>query len=93
MTSTGSVDGSLNGAASNVHAVRVHWKYPVRMRAIPSITYYSKNGTVNKWDDFLGNLLTVTAQRTGEQGVNVEANTITTGDARVGGQIVADAEL
>ncbi len=63
------------------------------MRAVPSVTVYSLNGTSGKWTDASNVNQTATAQRTGQMGTNIEVSLTTTTDLRVGGHIIADAEL
>jgi hypothetical protein len=92
-TSAGYVDGGASGLANGSHAIRVHWSFPVRMRAAPVVTIYSLNGTSGKWTDASNTDRTATTQRTGQSGTNVEVSLTSTGDLRVGGHMTADAEL
>lgn len=92
-TSTGYVEGGSSGLTNGSHAIRVHWSFPSRMRAVPIITAYSLNGTSGKWTDASNIDQAVTAQRTGQLGTNIEVSLASTGDLRVGGHITADAEL
>jgi hypothetical protein len=92
-TSAGYVDGGASGLANGSHAIRVHWSFPVRMRAVPVVIIYSLNGTSGKWTDASNTDRTGIAQRTGQLGTNVEISLTSTGDLRVGGHMTADAEL
>ena len=92
-TFTGYVDGGISGLANGSHAIRVHWSFPVRMRAAPFVIPYSLNGTSGKWTDASNSDRTAIVQRTGQLGTNVEVSLTSTGDLRVGGHITADAEL
>ena len=92
-TSAGYVDGGASGLANGSHAIRVHWSFPVRMRAVPVVIIYSLNGTSGKWTDASNTDRTGIAQRTGQLGTNVEVSLTSTGDLRVGGHMTADAEL
>jgi hypothetical protein len=92
-TSAGYVEGGASGLVNGSHAIRVHWSFPVRMRAAPFVTTYSLNGTSGKWTDASNTDRTGIAQRTGQLGTNVEVSLTSTGDLRVGGHMTADAEL
>jgi hypothetical protein len=92
-TSAGYVEGGASGLSNGGHSIRVHWSFPVRMRAVPVITVYSLNGTSGQWTDASNVDRTGTAERTGQLGSNVEVSLTSTGDSRVGGHITADAEL
>ncbi len=93
LTSTGYVEGGASGLTNGSHAIRVHWSFPSRMRAVPIVTLYSLNGNSGKWTDASNSDRPVTAQRTGQLGTNIEVSLTATGDLRVGGHITADAEL
>ena len=92
-TSTGYVEGGSSGLSNGSHAIRVHWSFPSRMRKIPTVTVYSLNGTSGKWTDVSNIDQTATAQRTSQTGTNVAISLSTTTDVRVGGHVIADAEL
>ena len=92
-TSTGYVEGGASGLTSGGHAIRVHWSFPSRMRAVPIVIVYSLNGTSSKWTDASSANQTASVQRTGQMGTNIEVSLTSTGDLRVGGHITADAEL
>lgn len=93
VTATGYVEGGASGLATGVHAVRVHWSFPSRMREVPIVTVYSLNGTSGQWTDASNINQSTTVQRTGQVGTNIEVSLNSTGDLRVGGHITADAEL
>lgn len=92
-TSTGYVEAGSSGLTSGNHAIRAHWSFPSRMRAVPIVAVYSLNGTTGKWTDASNIDRTATHQRTGQAGTNIEVSLTSTGDLRVGGHITVDAEL
>jgi hypothetical protein len=89
----GYVEGGFSGLTLGNHAIRVHWPFPSRMRAVPIVTVYSLNGTSGNWTDASNANQTATSQRTGQMGTNIEVSLTSTGDLRVGGHITVDAEL
>jgi len=71
--------------------------YPQHMRATPSITFYSINGTVDRVS-FLGsdfshdtNVSITGVYELGERGIN--GISIGAGDQSIGGHVIANAEL
>lgn len=92
-TTAGYVEGGASGLSSGGHAIRVHWSFPSRMRAVPIVIVYSLNGTSGQWTNASNANQTTTVQRTGQMGTNIEVSLTSTSDLRVGGHITADAEL
>ena len=97
--STGSDNGAalsrIYSAVTNHHNFTVI--YPQHMRATPSITYYSINGTVDRVS-FLGsdyshdtNVSITATYELGERGIN--GISIGAGDQSIGGHVIANAEL
>ena len=97
--STGADNGAalsrIYSAVTNHHNFTVI--YPQHMRATPSITYYSINGTVDRVS-FLGsdyshdtNVSITATYELGERGIN--GISIGAGDQSIGGHVIANAEL
>jgi len=97
--STGNDNGAavsrIYSAVTNHHNFTVI--YPVPMRATPSITYYSMNGTVDRVS-FLGsdythdtNVSITATYELGERGIN--GLSIAAGDQSIGGHVIANAEI
>lgn len=90
VTSNGVLSGGISALNSAVHAVRMPWRFPVPMRKLPSMTFYDSLGASGAWDAVTGSPSAVV---NGMNGIVIEVATPSGTDGRVGGHVVADAEL
>lgn len=80
--------GTGTGAASS------YWKFPVTMRAVPTITFYNNStGAAGTWRDGTGADIAVTTSLPGETGTTWINNAVITDTTGFSGHIVVDAEL
>ena len=94
---TSTNDGVLNAGtdvlSSGVHHIRLFYVHPVPMRATPTVTLYSENGTSAKWLGTGADRAAATIAGSDENATSLEVTTASGTDARVRGHIVGDAEF
>ena len=90
----GSIQYRLGGVSSATHAFRYTVAFPVTMRATPTVTWYSTDGTSgNVRDRSSAANVSATSQSTGDRTVTLDATTGSTTDPHIEGHMSAAAEL